>query len=440
MNGSELSLTTRPTTRTRAGGLPDVTDGASLPTVAESTPSADSPAGCSADRSTGGSRDYEERLLSRSLIAALPVPLLSTDAHGRVVQANPAAACLLDATVSTLEREPVFHRLDEDSRRDGQALLEKAVRTRRDVRGSLVVLPPGRQVACQVTLVPAVSVDHEPAAAHEEPVVNLVRWVIVPARDAPPDTTGTSTTVPDAALAELCRLGIGQADLRTLLSRVTEFACRGLPGVDAASIVLGDPLEPAVLASSSTVAQAGDAVQHYAGRGPVFDAYHHARPAGTDDLIHDPRWSLSRVNGVDPLARRCLALPFTLAGGVIGVLALYGEEKLAADTLAARARPYLATAETLVRDSRLLAEVVTTRDQLQEALTSRSEIDQAKGIIMAIRRCSADEAFFLLTRMSNTTHRKVRDIARDLTAQAVGDGMPLPAPYPASRHRRPRTS
>jgi hypothetical protein len=377
------------------------------------------------------------------LIAALPVPLLSTDAQGRVVQANAAAACLLGDTVGTLEHESVFHRLDEDSRRDGQALLEKAVRTRRDVQGRLVLLPPGRQVACQVTLMPAVPVDQEAAAAHAEPVVNLVRWVVVPAGDPPPDSTGTSTTAPDAVLVELCRLGIGQADLRALLSRVTELACQGLPGVDAASIVLGDPGEPAVLASSSAVAQAGDAVQHYAGSGPVFDAYHHARPAGTDDLIHDSRWSLSRVNGIDPLVRRCLALPFTPAGGLIGVLALYGQEKLVADTLAVRARPYLATAEALVRDSRVLEEVVTTRDQLQEALTSRSEIDQAKGVIMAMRRCGADEAFSLLTRMSNTTHRKVRDIAHDLVAQAVGDRTPLPAPStpsPAPRHHRPRTS
>lgn len=366
--------------------------------------------------------DEEGFLLSRSLIASLPVPLLSTDAYGHVVRANQAAACLLTTTVGSSDRAPVFLSLDDASRCEAQSLLDKAVGTRRDVHGSLVFSAHGSGMECQVTLVPAVPPDDASATAGEQPVVDVVRWVVVPAGDTRTGAADISVTPVDPVLVELCRLGIGQADLRALLSRVTKLIGGGLPTVDAASITLGDPGRPALLASSCTVAQAGDAVQHYAGDGPVFDAYLDGRPVGTDDLVHDPQWSLRAPDGVDQTPRHCLALPFSLEGSVAGVLALYGRGPLARDTLTVCARPYLATVEALVRDTRLLEDVVTTRNQFQEALTSRSEIDEAKGIIMGTCRCSADTAFALLVRASNTTHRKVREVAHDLVARAVGDG------------------
>jgi AmiR/NasT family two-component response regulator len=53
---------------------------------------------------------------------------------------------------------------------------------------------------------------------------------------------------------------------------------------------------------------------------------------------------------------------------------------------------------------------------LQTAMTSRAVIEQAKGIIMAERRCTADEAFAFLTAVSQETNRKVRDVAATLVA------------------------
>jgi AmiR/NasT family two-component response regulator len=65
------------------------------------------------------------------------------------------------------------------------------------------------------------------------------------------------------------------------------------------------------------------------------------------------------------------------------------------------------------------------RGQLEEltsdmdaALASRAVIDQAKGIVMAAKRCSPDEAFHHLVELSSTTHTKLRDVARSLVEQA----------------------
>jgi AmiR/NasT family two-component response regulator len=51
-------------------------------------------------------------------------------------------------------------------------------------------------------------------------------------------------------------------------------------------------------------------------------------------------------------------------------------------------------------------------------------IEQAKGIIMGDRRCGADEAFAILTKLSRDTNRKVRDVATTLVNRAADSGKP----------------
>ena len=51
---------------------------------------------------------------------------------------------------------------------------------------------------------------------------------------------------------------------------------------------------------------------------------------------------------------------------------------------------------------------------METALASRGVIEQAKGILMAAQRCSAEEAFDLLRRASQRENRKLRDIATQI--------------------------
>jgi AmiR/NasT family two-component response regulator len=58
--------------------------------------------------------------------------------------------------------------------------------------------------------------------------------------------------------------------------------------------------------------------------------------------------------------------------------------------------------------------------QLRQALTSRAVIEQAKGVLMSRRRCSADRAFELLRKMSNDSNVRLADVAAALVYQVVG--------------------
>jgi AmiR/NasT family two-component response regulator len=54
---------------------------------------------------------------------------------------------------------------------------------------------------------------------------------------------------------------------------------------------------------------------------------------------------------------------------------------------------------------------------MAEAMRSRAVIEQAKGMIMADKRISADEAFDQLTRLSQHANMKLRDVARRMVQE-----------------------
>ena len=61
----------------------------------------------------------------------------------------------------------------------------------------------------------------------------------------------------------------------------------------------------------------------------------------------------------------------------------------------------------------------TTReraDNLEIAMRNRAVIEQAKGILMAQRRCDATEAFNILAAASQRANRKLREIAVAIVA------------------------
>jgi len=71
--------------------------------------------------------------------------------------------------------------------------------------------------------------------------------------------------------------------------------------------------------------------------------------------------------------------------------------------------------------ARLGEEVV----QLREAVRSRPVIEQAKGIVMADRRCTADEAFRLIRKLSMDTNAGESDgsgRAMDAVARRMDSG------------------
>ena len=79
-------------------------------------------------------------------------------------------------------------------------------------------------------------------------------------------------------------------------------------------------------------------------------------------------------------------------------------------------------------------------EDLQVALAGRAIIDQALGIVMGQRRCTADEAFEVLREVSQTSNIKLREVAARLISVTSGQAparRAAAAAGPLTRERRP---
>lgn len=56
--------------------------------------------------------------------------------------------------------------------------------------------------------------------------------------------------------------------------------------------------------------------------------------------------------------------------------------------------------------------------RLTATMGTRATIEQAKGVVIALKSCTPDEAFEVLRRASKRENRKVRDIAAGMVADA----------------------
>lgn len=62
-------------------------------------------------------------------------------------------------------------------------------------------------------------------------------------------------------------------------------------------------------------------------------------------------------------------------------------------------------------------------EDLKQAMTSRTVINLAVGVIMGQQRCSQDEAFAILARAASNRNRKLRVVAQELVMQVTGKGV-----------------
>lgn len=130
------------------------------------------------------------------------------------------------------------------------------------------------------------------------------------------------------------------------------------------------------------------------------------------------------------------ALPLRLRGRVVGALGLFQtdpEPLTPADLTLAQALADVATIAILQQRTR--AHTEAERDQLQYALNSRVVIEQAKGILAERWQLPVDEALSVLRTYARAHHRKLSELAREITEGAFDTDRirSVPTPPPSSR-------
>ncbi|MBM0275436.1 GAF and ANTAR domain-containing protein [Micromonospora tarensis] len=236
-----------------------------------------------------------------------------------------------------------------------------------------------------------------------------------------PSTNPALPTDATAALAELARIKLGDADLDDVLRRVAELTKRVLPiDVEVSVTLVRGGAGHTTASTDGDLARDMDERQYAQGRGPCLDASNSGDVMSVPDLAAEERWPDWAEGGVKAGLGSSVSIGLPIQDAVVGALNVYARGPHAFDdgTITVL-RTFAAYAAVALANAHLYDSTATLARQMQDAMATRAVIEQAKGMIMAQRRCSPNEAFSILAKVSQDSNRKVRDVAQALVDQAV---------------------
>ena len=222
------------------------------------------------------------------------------------------------------------------------------------------------------------------------------------------------------AFAELGRINFSETDVATALTKVANLAQRTIPGADDVSITLVGAGGAHTAAFTGQRAMTVDEWQYQQGHGPCLAAAAANITVTVPDLAGDARWPDWADRAIDAGVHSSMSIGLPLRESVSGAFNVYATKPHAFDEDAVMlAETFSGYAAVAMANAHLYDSTATLARHTQAAMDSRAVIEQAKGIIMAERRCTADEAFAILAKVSQDSNRKLRDVAAALVASAV---------------------
>ena len=218
----------------------------------------------------------------------------------------------------------------------------------------------------------------------------------------------------DAGREALRRFLAGEDDLTAMHTKIALIATETIPGCDQASVSMLKAGKAVTPAFTSKTALLLDEVQYKLGDGPCLAAIRH-RGLEHVSTTSDDRWPDYVATARKHNVRATMSVPLGNDETVVGALNLYSETEPVYD-MASRdvACGFADQLGVAMASATLYAESFELAQQLQQAMESRAVIEQAKGILMAAQRCSADAAFNILVRASQNQNRKLRAIATEI--------------------------
>jgi GAF domain-containing protein len=212
---------------------------------------------------------------------------------------------------------------------------------------------------------------------------------------------------------DLAAVSLADRPLEEVLSEITRIATGGIPGAESTSITLIKGDKAYTAAHHGDMALAADELQYAKGNGPCMDAGRGGVLLRIDDVRTEERWPdyVAHVQQVG--VRSSLSVPLPYQGTTIGALNMYSTKPEAFATPQAL-EAGLETAEVVavaVANAEAHWQLSEQARHLRLAMESRAVIEQAKGVLMAQRQLTAEQAFEVLREASQRYNRKLRDIA-----------------------------
>jgi hypothetical protein len=193
--------------------------------------------------------------------------------------------------------------------------------------------------------------------------------------------------------------------------RIGELTVAHVPGCTWASVSDLHEGKAQSLAASHPVASHLDQLQYMLGEGPCLHASEAGASVLCSDLDAEDRWPrfIAQARAQTPL-RSVLAI--RLPGRERSAMNFYADHPDAFDGGAIAAASILAAhAASLL----VVGETAEHSQHLEMALGSNRQIGMAIGVLMAHHKITDEDAFTLLRVASQHLHRKLRDVAAEVT-------------------------
>jgi GAF domain-containing protein len=224
----------------------------------------------------------------------------------------------------------------------------------------------------------------------------------------------------DAAL-DLQTLLVAAAEVESFLGEVARRAADAVRRVQSCGItVQGAASSPVLGATTDELAYRMDAAQYEVDDGPCLACLRRGVPVSVPDIPSDQRWPAFTRRGAQEGAGSSLSVPLVVREKTVGALNLYSRTthglSEADRTIATEFARHAAAVVALAAQR---ADHELREHHLENALRSRSIIDQAMGVLMGQAHVTADEAFEMLRRRSQHSNTKLRDVAATIVADAV---------------------
>jgi GAF domain-containing protein len=222
------------------------------------------------------------------------------------------------------------------------------------------------------------------------------------------------------AIEGLRDLFAAEEPLGVVARRVAETAVAAIPHADVVSITVLSWPDARTVAYTDEQALALDHQQYASGQGPCLDAALQRAPLRAIIGDEHERWPEFVDAAQQAGIRAILSVPLMIAGvdgeqELAGSLNIYSHAATAFDSFDAELmRLYSVAAGQAISNSRRWQKARETVTQLETALLSRSDIDMAKGVLIALHGCDPPGAFAILAGESQRRNSKLRDVAREM--------------------------
>ena len=219
------------------------------------------------------------------------------------------------------------------------------------------------------------------------------------------------------ALHRLSGLRLRHESMHSALHEVVTLTKATLSGASEVSVSLVAKDRADTVVSTGQLAIDLDESQYERGYGPCLDAARQRRVMHIEDSTTETRWGDYTKVAVEHGAMSSVSLPLALeeAPAVTAALNVYSTKAHAFDDEGlAAAITWGHYAESMLANMYAYDRARELVKQLATAMESRAVIDQAKGIIMLDRGCTAYEAMDLLVAASKRSNRMLRLVAEDI--------------------------